>query len=116
MAKNYRVAVIAGDGIGREVVPEGIAVLEAAARSYGTAVWNDVRDGADCPAIDEFRQDLHDEAVETGGPTTEPEEPRGEEDRRNAEPEQEEPAAPDIEAACPANFGNSDIFGWTSAP
>ena len=35
MAKNYRVAVIAGDGIGREVVPEGIAVLEAAARRYG---------------------------------------------------------------------------------
>src|SRR3954470_24284149 len=34
MAKNYRVAVIAGDGIGREVVPEGIAVLEAAARRY----------------------------------------------------------------------------------
>ena len=30
MAKNYRVAVIAGDGIGREVVPEGIAALEAA--------------------------------------------------------------------------------------
>src|SRR5215204_2286863 len=37
MAKNYRVAVIAGDGIGREVVPEGIAVLEAAARRYGFA-------------------------------------------------------------------------------
>ena len=35
MAKNYRVAVIAGDGIGREVVPEGIAALEAAARRYG---------------------------------------------------------------------------------
>src|SRR3954466_12902520 len=35
MAKNYRVAVIAGDGIGREVVPEGIAALEAAGRRYG---------------------------------------------------------------------------------
>ena len=35
MTKNYRVAVIAGDGIGREVVPEGIVVLEAAARCYG---------------------------------------------------------------------------------
>ena len=35
MANNYRVAVIAGDGIGREVVPEGIAVLEAAAQRYG---------------------------------------------------------------------------------
>jgi len=35
MAKNYRIAVIAGDGIGREVMPEGIAAMEAAARAYG---------------------------------------------------------------------------------
>src|SRR5258708_11213468 len=35
MAKKYRVAVIAGEGVGREVVPEGIAVLETAARRYG---------------------------------------------------------------------------------
>jgi tartrate dehydrogenase/decarboxylase/D-malate dehydrogenase len=35
MAGNYRVAVIAGDGIGREVVPEGMRVLEAAGRRYG---------------------------------------------------------------------------------
>ena len=32
--KTYRIAVIAGDGIGREVVPEGIRVLEAAARRF----------------------------------------------------------------------------------
>jgi tartrate dehydrogenase/decarboxylase/D-malate dehydrogenase len=32
--KNYRIAVIAGDGIGREVVPEGLQVLEAAARRF----------------------------------------------------------------------------------
>ncbi|MBV8776031.1 MAG: tartrate dehydrogenase, partial [Alphaproteobacteria bacterium] len=35
MAKSYRVAVIAGDGIGKEVVPEGIRAMEAAARRYG---------------------------------------------------------------------------------
>src|SRR5579872_4585994 len=34
MAKTYRIAVIAGDGIGREVVPEGMRVLEAAARRH----------------------------------------------------------------------------------
>jgi tartrate dehydrogenase/decarboxylase/D-malate dehydrogenase len=33
--KNYRVAVIAGDGIGAEVVPEGIRVLDAAATRFG---------------------------------------------------------------------------------
>jgi len=33
--KKYKIAVIPGDGIGREVVPEGIRVLEAAGRRYG---------------------------------------------------------------------------------
>src|SRR5262245_30075526 len=35
--KRYRIAVIAGDGIGREVTPAAIAVLEAAARRAGFA-------------------------------------------------------------------------------
>ena len=30
--RTYRIAVIAGDGIGQEVIPAGIRVLEAAAR------------------------------------------------------------------------------------
>ncbi len=34
MAK-YKIAVIPGDGIGKEVVPEGIRVLEAAGRKFG---------------------------------------------------------------------------------
>ncbi len=33
--KHYRIATIPGDGIGKEVVPEGIRVLEAAARRFG---------------------------------------------------------------------------------
>jgi len=42
MARTYRVAVIAGDGIGREVVPEGLNALEAAARRYGFALeWRE---------------------------------------------------------------------------
>ena len=31
----HRIAVIAGDGIGKEVMPEGVRVLEAAARRFG---------------------------------------------------------------------------------
>jgi tartrate dehydrogenase/decarboxylase/D-malate dehydrogenase len=39
-ARNYKVAVIAGDGIGREVVPEGMRVAEAAGRRFGfTLAW-----------------------------------------------------------------------------
>ena len=33
--KTYRIAVIAGDGIGREVIPAGIEVLEAAGARFG---------------------------------------------------------------------------------
>jgi len=33
--KTYRIAVIPGDGIGRETVPEGLRVLDAAARRFG---------------------------------------------------------------------------------
>jgi tartrate dehydrogenase/decarboxylase/D-malate dehydrogenase len=33
--KIHRIAVIAGDGIGKEVMPEGIRVLDAAARKFG---------------------------------------------------------------------------------
>jgi hypothetical protein len=48
------------------------------------AVWNDVRNAADCPAVDAFRQSLA-----NGSPITKP--------------------APATD--CPATFGNSDIFG-----
>lgn len=39
----YKIAVIAGDGIGREVVPEGIRVLEAAGSRFGIEYdWEDL--------------------------------------------------------------------------
>ena len=33
--KTHRIAVIPGDGIGKEVVPEGLRVVEAAAARFG---------------------------------------------------------------------------------
>ncbi|MGB0097723.1 MAG: sialidase family protein [Solirubrobacteraceae bacterium] len=62
----------------------GDYVYAAATRTYGAAVWNDSRNGADCPAIDAYRQALQDGVAAT---------------------------TPAPEQACPANFGNSDIFG-----
>jgi hypothetical protein len=95
----------------------GDYVYSAATRTYSMSVWNDMRSGADCPDIDEFRQELHEEALETGQPTAEPEEPRGAEDReRGRDQEEEEPVAPPVQQVCPATFGNSDIYGFTSAP
>jgi hypothetical protein len=64
----------------------GDYVYAAATRTYGAAVWNDTRNGADCPAIDAWRQ-----ALQNG----------------------QSPAAPAPEQDCPANFGNSDIYGGT---
>jgi hypothetical protein len=74
------------------------------------SVWNDVRNAADCPAVDAYRQALHDEAVATGQQTAEPEEPRGEMEQGEDE---EAPEAPDVQQVCPATFGNSDIFGFS---
>jgi hypothetical protein len=64
----------------------GDYVYAAATRTYGAAVWNDSRNGADCPAIDAWRQ-----ALENG----------------------QNPPAPAPQQQCPPNFGNSDIFGGT---
>ncbi|MFL5149892.1 MAG: isocitrate/isopropylmalate family dehydrogenase, partial [Microvirga sp.] len=50
MATNrvYNVAVIPGDGIGKEVVPEGIRVLEAAGKKYGFEIRQEWHDFASC--------------------------------------------------------------------
>jgi tartrate dehydrogenase/decarboxylase/D-malate dehydrogenase len=44
----HRIAVIAGDGIGTEVVPEGLRVLDAAARKFGIDLAFDHYDFASC--------------------------------------------------------------------
>jgi tartrate dehydrogenase/decarboxylase / D-malate dehydrogenase len=44
----HRIAVIAGDGIGREVMPEGLRVLEAAAQRFGIGLQIDHFDFAHC--------------------------------------------------------------------
>jgi hypothetical protein len=66
----------------------GDYVYAAATRGYGVAVWNDVRNAADCPAIDAWRESLY-----TGADVPTP--------------------APNSD--CPATFGNSDIFGGSYA-
>lgn len=35
MSKEYKIAVVNGDGIGNEIVPAGVSVLEAVAKKYG---------------------------------------------------------------------------------
>jgi hypothetical protein len=89
----------------------GDYVYAAATRSYGAAVWNDMRGGADCPAVDAYRQALHDEAVSSGQQTAEPEEPRGASAGEAEAEDASGPQPPDVQEQCPATFGNSDIYG-----
>ncbi|HMF53674.1 MAG TPA: tartrate dehydrogenase [Edaphobacter sp.] len=46
--RTYKIAVIPGDGIGKEVVPEGVRVLEAAAKKFGFTLQLDEFDFASC--------------------------------------------------------------------
>jgi tartrate dehydrogenase/decarboxylase/D-malate dehydrogenase len=46
--RNYKIAVIPGDGIGKEVVPEGIRALEAASSLHGFTVEQQWHDFACC--------------------------------------------------------------------
>jgi len=48
----HRIAVIAGDGIGKEVMPEGLRVLDAASRRFGIALQLDPFDFASCIGVD----------------------------------------------------------------
>jgi hypothetical protein len=97
----------------------GDYVYAAATRTYGTSVWNDVRNGADCPAVDAYRQKLHDDAVQSGAQTAEPEEPRGMEDGKEGEavydPNSGEPPAPQQDCLPVGSpFGETDIYGVTT--
>ncbi|KQT84234.1 tartrate dehydrogenase [Methylobacterium sp. Leaf466] len=47
-ARHHRIAVIAGDGIGKEVMPEGVRVLERVAERFGFTLDLDVFDFASC--------------------------------------------------------------------
>ena len=47
-SKQYRVAVIPGDGIGREVVPAALRVLAAAAKRFNFALATSDFDFASC--------------------------------------------------------------------
>jgi hypothetical protein len=67
----------------------GDYVYATATRRYGAAVWNDARNAANCMAIDTYRQ-----ALQNGSSAT----------------------PPPVQESCPDNFGNSDIYGFTTAP
>ena len=48
MSKTYKIAAIAGDGIGQEVMPEGLRVLEQAAAKWNLDLHIEVFEWASC--------------------------------------------------------------------
>ena len=66
----------------------GDYVYADATNTYGVAVWNDVRGGAVCEAMNEWRRDLRTEE-DAGDP-------------------------PNPVDACPPSFGNTDIWAYTT--
>jgi hypothetical protein len=65
----------------------GDYVYAAATRTYGVSVWNDTRNAGVCDAINSYRQ-----ALQSGQSAT----------------------PPAVEQQCPHNFGNSDIYSFTT--
>ncbi|WP_322895499.1 MULTISPECIES: tartrate dehydrogenase [unclassified Yoonia] len=61
MSNKYRIAVIAGDGIGTEVMPEGIRVLEAAAKRYKLDLHFDHFDFSSCDYYEKHGKMLPDD-------------------------------------------------------
>ena len=65
--KTHRIAVIPGDGIGKEVMPEGVRVLEAAARKYGIGLKLDDIEWASCDYFAKHGQMMPDDWKECIG-------------------------------------------------
>ncbi|TQI82082.1 tartrate dehydrogenase/decarboxylase/D-malate dehydrogenase [Serratia fonticola] len=61
MNKTYRIATLAGDGIGQEVMPEGIRVLQAAAAKWDLALEFTAFDWASCDYYQQHGQMMPDD-------------------------------------------------------
>jgi len=62
---NPKIAVIPGDGIGKEVMPEGVRALEAAARKFGISFQFDHFDFASCDYYQKHGKMMPDNWFET---------------------------------------------------